>query len=228
MYVHVGAAIGCARPTGLQRKRTSHGGRTRVIEAGLEVDLKTEIAAERVTFRWLRRFLESAAHALRSCANSGRLRHGIASLEASGGLPAVEAYFTFIPYETRRNRKQLPGTLLLHRISLVRCPQPRPRPPTTTLHDGRAAATASAALSPPTHPAPVTGLLVHCTPQPAPGCAAEPNSLPPSSISARGCTRIRGSTTAARHAHGALPAIPCCIPQRSSVVCSPLAWVCHS
>ena len=132
--------------------------------------------------------MESAAHALRSCANSGRLRYGIASLEASGGLPAVEAYFTFIPYETRRNRKQLPGTLLLHRISLVRCPQPRPRP-TTTLHDGRAAATASAALSPPTHPAPVTGLLVHCTPQPAPGCAAEPNSLPPPAsllVAARG------------------------------------------
>ena len=171
--------------------------------------------------------LESAAHALRSCANSGRLRHGIASLEASGGLPAVEAYFTFIPYETSDETENNYRAHFSSIASLWCAAHSHGHAPTTTLHDGRAAATASAALSPPTHPAPVTGLLVHCTPQPAPGCAAEPNSLPPS-ISARGCTRIRGSTTAARHAHGALPAMPCCIPQRSSVVCSPLAWVCHS
>ena len=40
----------------------------------------------------------------------------------------------------------------------------------------------------PVAPAPVAALLVHCTPQPAPCCAAEPKSLPPSSllVAARG------------------------------------------
>ena len=65
----------------------------------------------------------------------------------------------------------------------MRCPQPWPRP-TTTLHHGGAAEIASAAHTAPshtapTHPVPVAGLLVHCLPQPAPGCAAQPNSLPP-------------------------------------------------
>ena len=133
--------------------------------------------------------MESAAHALRSCANSGRLRHGIASLEASGGLPAVEAYFTFIPYETSDETENNYRAHFSSIASLWCAAHSHGHAPTTTLHDGRAAATASAALSPPTHPAPVTGLLVHCTPQPAPGCAAEPNSLPPPAsllVAARG------------------------------------------
>jgi hypothetical protein len=199
------------------------------------------------------------------------------------------------------------GTRRHHRLSGA-------LPTTTALWSRAAAEIASAAHTArshtaPTHPAPVAGLLVHCTPQPAPGCTAEPNSLPPI-ISARGCARIRGSTTAAYHAHGALlrcrctlhpstpssqpaspppctahpaphnpgdtspvtslpdcgaphehippstlvlhqwppPAqllswrplphitpspfssteMPCCIPQRRSVVCPPLACVCHS